>query len=341
VKLAGAAAQRFIAKPDSTIRVALFYGPNRSRTGEAAGDLQRALLGPKPDDLALTRLSDDDLKRDPAKLGDEMAAQSLLGGPRVIRLRIDNDSQSDAIVDLLTALDGGMPAAAFLIIEAGDLQKKSKARVALEEAKSGVAIAFYDDDAKDLAALAAELLREQGVRLDRAAEEALFAELPGDRGQIRAEIEKLGLYAHGLDRPLEEAEIRALGIFTDDAEVDAAGLAAASGKLGAAVEALTGLEASAGVTAIKALERRFLRILEAKHLSLNGVPANEAGKRLRPPVFWKEADAFAGHVRAWSVDQLLAALDKIWAAEKAAKTAASPAALIAANLYREIAALRA
>ncbi|MFZ4069942.1 MAG: DNA polymerase III subunit delta [Caulobacterales bacterium] len=341
MKLAGAAAQKFISKPDDAIRAVLFYGPNRARISEATAALQLKYLGPKADDLALTRLLDEDLKRDPAKLADEMAAQSLLGGKRLVRLRIDNDSQAETIIAMLADLDRGAAVAAFLIVEAGDLAKKSKTRVAFEEAGASAAIAFYDEDAKDLAALAETLLREAKVSLDRAATEALFADLPGDRGQIRAEIEKLALFAHGLGRDLNEADIRALGIVSDSAELDAAGLAVAAGKGALAAEALHGLENSAGVSAIKALERRFLRMLEAKHLTLSGTPIADAGKRLKPPVFWKEADAFAGHVRAWSVEQMLAALDRIWAAEVASKSAQSPAALIAAQLYREVSALRA
>ncbi|HVY03076.1 MAG TPA: hypothetical protein VG983_05415, partial [Caulobacterales bacterium] len=113
MKLAGAAAKRFLTAPDRAARAALLYGPNRAAIAQACDDIVRALI-PSPDDFSITKLEDDAVRKDRALLADQLAAQSLLGGERIVRLRADGDSAADAIIAALEDLEDDAPAAAFL-----------------------------------------------------------------------------------------------------------------------------------------------------------------------------------------------------------------------------------
>jgi DNA polymerase-3 subunit delta len=341
VKLTGHAAQRFLARPDKETRAILIYGPNRSRVSEAVSALVALKLGATADDLALTRINEDELRRDPARLMDEIAAQSLLGGERVLRVRAEGDQAAETIGACLADLDAGAPAAAFLIVEGGDLGGKAKIVAAFEKAKSAVAIAFYEEDAAEIASYALGHLQAASVSLDPEAQEAFLALLPDDRGPARAEAEKLALYAHGLGRPVTAEEVRALGPIETEGAFDAAALAALSGKAHDAQEALAGADIANGVSAIKSLERRLLRLAEARCLVNEGASPTEVGQRLRPPVFFKERDAFAAQLRAWTPPKLQLALGACWRAELAAKSAGAPQALIAEKLLQDIARLAA
>ena len=338
MKLAGAAAKRFIAKPGKETRAVLLFGPNRSLIEETALALTAFALGPSPDQLAITRLGDDELRRDRALLSDQLAAQSLLGGPRLVRVSAAGDSAAEPIVDAVQALDDDAPAAAFLIVEAGELAARSKIRVAFENAAKSFAIAFYDDSAEDISEYAASLLKSAGVALDEDARAVFESSLPGDRGLIRGEVEKLALFAHGRKAPLTGAETAALLAMEGEAALDEATLAVAGGEPKKAVEALHGADAS-GITAMKALERRLLRMQEARLAVDQGASPTDAGAKLRPPVFWKERDAFAAHLRVWSAPRLSAALDVVWRAQLRAMTAGAPQDLIAAEAFRVVAAM--
>lgn len=337
MKLAGANAARFVKSPDVKARAALLYGPNRAAVAQACDDIIRALI-PSPDDFAITRLEEDAVRKDRALLGDQLAAQSLLGGERVIRLRVDGDSAQETIVAALDDLEEDAPAAAFLLVEGGDLSGRSKIRAAFEGAKRAVVIPFYEDEPEALASMAKAALAEAKVKLTPGAQALLEASLPSDRGLMRGEIEKLALFSYGRDEPIGVDDVAALLAVEEEAALDDATLAAASGKAAEAVEALDRSDAG-GVSALKALERRMMRLMEARTLVEGGSQPAEAAQRLRPPVFWKERDAFISQVRTWSLGALAAALDVLWRAQLRAMTAGAPQELIAADAFRAVAGL--
>ena len=79
MKVKAREAERSVARPDPDIRIFLIYGPDSGLVRERAQTLARALV-PDPDDpFAVTRLTEEDLKADPASLADSLAALSLTG----------------------------------------------------------------------------------------------------------------------------------------------------------------------------------------------------------------------------------------------------------------------
>lgn len=339
MKLTGASLERALTAPDKSWRAVLTFGPNRARAEEAANAICAAFLGDAAKDpYAATRLDEDTLKRDKARLADELVASPLFGpgGPRVLRVRIDGDGAAEPIVAALMALEAGQPAAALLLVEAGDLQSRSKIRVAFESAQTAVSMGFYEDTARELEQVARQTLHAHGAKIEETALHALLSQLPTDRGVVRAEAEKLAVFAHGLDRPVSDEDVRALAPIEADAALDDAIEAALKGDAARALEALLRSDA-AGVTALKGLERHLLRLLEAQTLIAQGTPADKVGGKLKPPVFWKQAQAFQAQLAVWNGRRVLAALEKAWAAEIAAKTQSPTAAMIVIGLYREIA----
>ncbi|MGE0828345.1 MAG: DNA polymerase III subunit delta [Hyphomonadaceae bacterium] len=336
MKLSGAAVRRFLEKPDKGIAGALLYGPNRSLVADAARQLATYALKGTDDPFALTRLSDDELKKDKARLADALAAQSLLGGPRVAWVKIEGAGADEPLLAALADIEAGL-AGAFLIVEGGDLGGGAKLVKAFEAAKAGAAAAFYEETAAERAAYARDLLKAEAVALTREAGEAIFDLLPEDRALMRGEIEKLALFAHGREAPIGLGELSALLPDESDEALDAAIAAALAGRAGAAAEALARVEGVNGVAAIKAMERKLLRLLEARTLMDQGLSATDAAGKLRPPVFWKERDAFQAQLRSWSAVRLSRALDALWKAEIAAKQAQSPQALLAADAFQKTA----
>jgi DNA polymerase III subunit delta len=338
MKLTGAAARRFIDKPDAQMRAALFYGPNRAFVADAAAAIARFALGGSDDPFATTKLSEDEIKKDKARLSDALASQSLLGGPTLVWARVDGESANEAILYALAEIERGAPGG-YLVIEGGELSGAGKLVKAFEAAKRAVAAAFYEESEAERAAFARELLKELGVKLDHDAGEALADLLPSDRALMRREIEKLAAYAHGAGAALTAGEIETVIAAEGDEALDQAGMAALAGKGDEAAETLSRIDALSGVLAIKMLERRLMRLADARTRVDNGAAPQDAMQRLRPPVFWKERDAFLAQLRAWSPRALVRALDICWAAEVSAKRAASPHEIIAAQAHRDVAKL--
>lgn len=338
MKIQGASIRRFLDKPDKAVRAVLLYGPNESFAHEAAQKLAAWAVGKSDDPYAVTKLGEDEIRKDGARLADALAAQSLLGGPTIVWARISGKGADAAILDALDAVERGEPLG-YLIVEAGDLGSTAELVKKFAAAKTGAVIAFYEETDAERAQHARTLAKELGLSFEPGAEDAFLSALPADRGLAVKEIEKLALYAHGLGRPVSAADLGAL--LADEAEsaLDAASLAAAQGRAAQAVEALARIDALSGVSALRALLRRMLQLREARLLIDSGLSPSDAVAKLRPPVFWKERDAIAAQARLWTGRKLNAAFDILWTAELRAKTAGAPQDLIAADAYRSVAKL--
>jgi DNA polymerase-3 subunit delta len=338
VQIKGAAIRRFLEKPDKDVRAVLLHGPNESFVHEAAQHLAAWALGKSDDPYAVTKLGEDEIKRDSAKLADALAAQSLLGGPTIVWARIAGKGADEALLDALSAIERGEPSG-YLIIEAGDLGSSAELVKKYGAAVRAAAIAFYDETEAERAAYAKALAKEFGLAFEPDAERAFLSALPADRGLARQEIEKLALYAHGLGRSIASSDIEAVLAGEAESALDAASMAAAQGRAAQAVEALARIDALSGVSALRALLRRLHQLRDARALMDQGMSAEDAIGKLRPPVFWKERDAVASQARLWTARKLNAAYDVMWNAELRSKTAGAPQELIAADAYRSVAKL--
>ncbi|MGE0741475.1 MAG: DNA polymerase III subunit delta [Hyphomonadaceae bacterium] len=338
MQIKGASIRRFLDKPDKNVGAVLLHGPNESFVHEAAQALAAWSLGKSDDPYAITKLGEDEIKRDSARLADALAAQSLLGGPTIVWARISGKSADDAILAALAGIERGDPNG-YLIVEAGDLGSSADLVKKFGAAERAAAIAFYEETEAERAQYARTLAKERGIEFDRDAEDVLLAGLPSDRGLARQEIEKLALYAHNLGRKVSSEDLEALMANEAESALDAASLAAAQGKTAHAVEALARIDGLSGVSALRALLRRLHQLRDARVLVDGGMSASDAVAKLRPPVFWKERDAVAAQVRLWSAKKLNAAYDVLWSAELRSKTAGAPQDLIAADAYRGVAKL--
>lgn len=337
-QIKGASIRRFLDKPDKSVRAILLYGPNESFAHEAAQKLAAWALGKSDDPYAITKLGEDEIKRDSAKLGDALAAQSLLGGPTIVWARISGKGADESILEALAAIERGEPSG-YLIVEAGDLGGSAEIVKKFGAATHASVIAFYEETDAERAVYAKALAKELGITFDRDAEDYFLSALPHDRGLARQEIEKLALYAHGLGRNLSVEDLEALMAAEAESALDAASLAAAQGKVAQAVESLARIDALSGVSALRALLRRLHQLRDARILIDSGMSSDEAIAKLRPPVFWKERDAVASQARLWTSKKLNAAYDVLWTAEMRSKTAGAPQELIAADAYRGVAKL--
>ena len=219
MKLAAAAARRFVSAPDKDTRAALVYGPNRALVAEYAAAVARHVLGDADDPFAVTRLGEDEIRKDKARLDEALTAQSLLGGATLVWARIDGESANDSVLPALAAIEAGA-GAAFFLVEGGELAGKGKLVAAFEAAKHAVAVACYEETEGERAAFLRGLIDAARIPMSADAREAFIAGAHADRALMRGELEKIALFAHGLAREVEHCIHRGavcdLGTSRDD-----------------------------------------------------------------------------------------------------------------------------
>src|SRR3954464_13434920 len=113
---------RFLAKPDPGIRAVVIHGKDRSGVAERAQVLCKAITPDLNDPFNVTVLTDSDIDGDEARLEEALTALSMIGGRRLVRVRLGSEKAS--IDKMLAAAvkhhaEGAYNPDAMLVIEAG------------------------------------------------------------------------------------------------------------------------------------------------------------------------------------------------------------------------------
>jgi DNA polymerase-3 subunit delta len=309
-------AQSFLSAPDPRIRAVLFFGSDAGLVSERAQVLARATAARFDPPGELLRLDDTDLDTDPDRLAVELGTVPMFGGPKIIRVAAGRRVNAAALKPLIEGgtLDG------VLIVEAGNLKPDDTLRALFEKSPAAAAVACYADAAQDLEALIRDIMKEARATISADARQALVDRLGADRALSRGEIEKLLLYA-GERREIGIEDVEAVVGDVSELAIERVTFAAASGQAARAVNdcgrAVSGGESPQ--TIIAATQRHFQRLHRARAALDRGGTLDDALRQMRPPLHFKQKDAFAAQCRMWSTARLSDALARISTAAKAAR----------------------
>ncbi len=332
---------RYLGAPGPTC-AALLYGPDLGLVRERARTLASAATGRPDDPFDVALITESDVTKDPARLEEELTAISMMGGRRLVRLRLGGDrgEGEDAAAEALGGhLEGRFNPDAFLLIEAGNLRATSGIRKLAERSAACAAVPCYADEPADVARLAREALAIDKVGLAPDALELFVARLPQERGVARQEIERLALFlGPGSGRVATANDLEEfLGVEPEASLADAAN-DAFGGRLGAAHAGLrrAAQEGEAGPAAVRALGSHLGRLRRAILMHRSGTPLPQVAKELR--IFWKLEREFIRQARSWTIAEIDRLQPEILAADQACKQTGAPDHLIGEHLALSIAA---
>ena len=343
MKITGARQTRFLGAPPPDIIGILLFGPDRGRVKSRGAALSKIFVPDIDPTFGAALITADDLTGDPAKLSDEMSAMSLLGGGRLVRLRLDHERQAAAIAKLIKTFDADPSRAeAKLIIEAGDMTPRSAIRKAVEAAKHFAAIGCYAANANDLRGQIKEGLGAHKITITPEALENWLPLIEGDHALAAGEIEKMALYkGYGKveGAVVSLSDIQAVAAGGQSASIDTIVTEALSGQIDAMdasyKRAVAGKVSPIGI--LFGLQRQLMRLTEASIAMNSGMPKGQAMKSLRPPVFAMQERSFSAQLDIWELRMLKRSLLECQTAERAAKTAGAPIESIISRLLLALA----
>ncbi len=336
MKLGARDIDRFLAQPPDTVFLALIFGPDQGLVKERADRLARAVVPDSRDPFRICTLSEDELKSDPARLGDEFSAIAMGGGRRVIRVRIKGAEATRHVVAFVTAHEkGGFAGDALVIVEGGDLKPGSSLRKCAERksAATVAAIPCYRDSFQDVKTLIHQTLSAEHLTIAPDVADLLAAQLGGDRGTTRNELDKLVLYKRGgggAGDQITEEDIHA--IIADAAALDRqdVALAAASGQQKALASSLDRCfsEGETAVSILRTLAAHMERLLLCRAAMDKGASLKAALDTLRPAVHFRVRSRFEQQVRLWTCRDIARALTRLYETETACKTTGQPSEVL-------------
>ena len=329
-------ADRFAAKPPANLKAALFYGPDQGLVHERAEKMAKSVVDDLSDPFRVIDFEESALTADGARLFDEAAAISMLGGRRVIRVRAGANALAKLFEEFLEDGVGD----ALVVVEGGDLAKNSALRKAFEVADNGAAIACYGDTAQNLSGVVRDALKAEGLTISVDALDDAVSRLGSDRGVTRRELEKLALYAHG-QKSVSLEDVRA--VMGDEAEVRVEEVCDAAGegdlkRLDLALERVWGEDISA-IAVVRAMMGHFQKLLQVKAASERGENVDAAMRKMWPPIHFSRTSSFKMQATRWSEGKLSDALDLLLETEGLCKTTAVPNEAVLGRALFNIAAM--
>jgi DNA polymerase III subunit delta len=313
--------QRILTNRPPEMRGILIFGPDSGHVGETADAIAASRIQDTSDPFRSTMLTGDILRKDPAALLDAATAMSLIGGDRLVRVR----GVTDAIVGRFQDLVDAETVEALVLVEAENLDTRSKLRKLFESAPNLGALGCYGDEGPGLVAFIKRTLEELGVRAKSEAIDQLAANLGGDRRQTRGELEKLALMVG----PGGEIDLEAVVLSVGDSgslALDDIALAIADGNVTALDRALGRARADGenSVRILRSTISHFQRLHHVMTLVQSGVSPDAAIGGLRPPIFRNRRTRFESQLNGWSVNRLEQCLERLSEAEFRCKSTGIP-----------------
>ncbi|MGQ0455916.1 MAG: DNA polymerase III subunit delta [Hyphomicrobium sp.] len=329
-------AAAFLSAPPTSLSAALIFGSDPGLVSERAQGLARLLAERESPPGEVLRLDDADLDDDSGRLAVELQTRPMFSGRKIVRATAGRRIAAS----LLKAILADAPLEGVLIVEAGNLKGDDALRALFEKHASAAAIACYPDAEADLDRLIAEVISASGQSMAPDARGHLIGRLGADRALSRAEIEKLTLYAQGRATIAIE-DVEAIVGDAADLALERIAEAAAQGRADAAVSdygrALASGENAQAVIAVT--QRYFLKLHRVRSDVDGGASLDDALRSLRPPLHFKQRDAFAAQVRHWSRIGLDSANKRIAEAARAARLSSQMEDVLAERLLLGLAAL--
>lgn len=330
-----------LAKLEPRFTAVLVYGRDEGMARERADILARQIVEDVADPFSTVKLDADEVKRDAALVADELAAMSMMGGRRLVRLERAPDGVAAAIGAALELVQPGSEAGNFLLVTAGDLAAGSKLRKLFEASKIALAMPCYGDEARDVEGLVRAALADSKMAIEPAALAFLTTNLGGDRLATRGELDKLMLYMRGRE-PARVTLEDATACIGDSAGMVLGDIAAAV--TGGDVRRLDLLferaetRAESPVAILRIVSRRMMQFHFVCGLMEEGLACGDALNQLKPKLFFKDSDIFRAQAPGWRQENAARALDILSEAEGQCKSSGLPDRAIAMRACIRIAA---
>lgn len=319
------------AKAAREARIFYFCGPDESGSSDAAATVAQ-LLG----ETEKIEFSGAELRKDPARLGDEARSVSLFGDKRLIQVRCAGDEVFDSVEALVESTITGWP---VLIIATGATDKSRVAKLLADRPDALVAM-FYPPDVRSVAQMVRTMADGLGVRMgdDLATRIARNAAL--DARMARSEVEKLALYLDATPQAPRSADAQALdmiGAVNDDdgfMPLVNAALSGESNQVGPELARLREMELNP-VGVLLAAERRAAQLAQlAGKLGRRG-DINALLEQER--VFFRDKADVGNQLRRWRGRKLERLLAKLADLHRALMADNRNAELLLAHGFAEIA----
>ena len=295
----------FFKSPPKGLAGVLIYGNDVMRVSDKRQQFISSLLGPKADEeMRLTRISRENLKKAPEQAIDLCKAQGFFPGERALLIEEANETVADTII---TAIEEWQDGDATIVVTAGSLKPSSSLRKFFEQKKDIFSVPIFDNPMTKFEV--EKIITESGLQnvtqeiLNQLA--IIASELPP--GDFRQSVNKLALYKLNDETPVTYQDLINCTPASNEAAIDEVLNVILAGNE-FKISQIIGRLRSQGVlpvTLVIAATRHFKALFSIVS-NPGGVSAGATA--LRPPIYGPRKETLINQAQKWGPEKIKTAI---------------------------------
>ncbi len=283
----------------------LFYGKN---DGAKKEEIKKIILSNK--NTSLLKYDEKYLLGNSENFLNDIYSGSLFNEEKLIIVNY----ATDKIVKILEEIFNKKNLNVKIIIDADNLEKKSKLRNLFEKEKNLICIAFYPDTQENLSKLAYNYLSEKKIIISQSNINLIVNRSNGDRGTLRNELQKIEFYSRN-KKITSEVILKLTNLienFSFNELVD--NCLAKNQKRTIYILNENNFNNEDSILIVKIFISKLKRILILSQALQNNNDINKTIVEAKPPVFWKDKEIVKKQISIWkpkSIKNLIYKLNEI------------------------------
>ena len=313
-------------------KIVLFYGQNEGHKEE---EISKLLLVNK--NREIIKYSETEILENSENLYNHILSESLFSQKKVIII----NRASDKILKIIEYLNDKSFSDVFIIINAKNLEKKSKLRSFFEKSKEFIAMAFYPDNNQTLAKNAALFFNENKIPMSQENLNLVISKCSGDRGILENDLNKIKLFSLNKKKISTDELVKLISLIENHniSELIDNCLAKNKNKTIAILNEnrLSNDDCIIITRTFLIKLKRLLRLCESYQENKN---LESTILHAKPPIFWKEKEIVKQQIKSWSLVQIKKSIYEINNIEMEIKKNSSNSLNIITNFILQIALLK-
>ena len=190
----------------------------------------------------------------------------------------------------------------MLIINSGNLDKKSKLRSFFEKENNLVCIPVYDDEQNTLSFIANDFFKNKKILISRESINLIVERCAGDRQNLNLELNKISLFMKGKDKISSNKIIKITNLAENYSISELAdNCLSKNSKKTIRILNENNFSAEDSIIIIRTLLSKSKRLLKLKKEFKKSDNIEKTISSYKPPIFWKDKEIVKNQVKNWTL----------------------------------------
>ena len=303
---------------ETSLKCILLYGPNSYLINDLYNKLCDSLLD-KNDVFAPSEFNIKEISKNADAFYNEAESLAFGGGRKYLKIDMDNSESAGPVLDLLK----DDIKETTLLIKGGVLSPRSNIRKSLEKLENTLIVPFYEDDKVSLKKFIKEKADKRNFSFNEGAINSIISMSGFERSQINDAVERIMLYYEFYeDKKIDEEKVEKILFDTNQGQMNelCKSICLGEAEVSQKISEKLLLQGVTPPQFISALIIHFQKLHLVDLNIISGQSISEAMKQIKPPIFFKEVNAFKSQIKNWNISKVDRALEILIESDLLTKT---------------------